>query len=515
MIATPCFGLEPDVPTTRAAKRSAVPGRVAAKRRRLPERAKGSRGDRSALLQEKSEQTEVELLQFKSLQFADTSRKALESRKNTVNAALACVSETEYPLTAEALEKLAARFRSAGYRPGFQYLLAAKREHIELGHRWTEQLALKLQDCRRGLERGIGPPQRAAEIRLHVVAWAPEDMEPKSATGPLFPKRAWFVACWWVLREIELANVRMRDVEVHERSVCLTLPVSKTDVKAVGFRRTMRCCCGVARLRDGDVPGELVCPACMASRQVEFRRAMKAQDEAPLFCDSSGMFVKKRAMVQTWKALSGLDEAEGVSGHSARRSGAKALCRCGWELWKIQFHANLRWASDAVKGYTEETFAEVAEQWSLRDGQDSEGMSRSSMNLDSVAEWDQAKEGLAELKKTTSGLARRLGNLERDSKRKRVPWHPVDKNELAREVTVMLDQEARFVQNLGDDGRIHSLVGAEGTVEKWRTKCGWQPPAKGRFRLRLSAGDRPESLCTKCFPSGLPSGQSRAPPEED
>ena len=86
----------------------------------------------------------------------------------------------------------------------------------------------------------------------------------------------------------------------------------------------------------------------------------------------------------------------------------------------------------------------------------------------------------------------------------RVPWHPVEKHELAREVAVRLDQEARFVQNLGDDGRIHSLIGAEGTVEKWRTKCGWQPPAKGQFRLRLSAGDRPESLCMKCFPSGLP-----------
>ena len=143
-IAKPCFGLEPDAPTTRAAKRSVVPGRVPTMRRRLPERAKGSRGDRSALLQEKSEQTEVELLLFSSLQFADASRKALESRKNTVNAALTCVSETEYPLTAEALEKLAARFRTAGYRSGFQYLLTAKREHIdyviELWHRWTEQL---------------------------------------------------------------------------------------------------------------------------------------------------------------------------------------------------------------------------------------------------------------------------------------------------------------------------------------------------------------------------------------
>ena len=76
-------------------------------------------------------------------------------------------------------------------------------------------------------------------------------------------------------------------------------------------------------------------------------------------------------MVESWRALfrgaAGPQEEQAVSditGHSARRSGAKTLCRCGWQLWQIQFHA--RWASDAVKGYTEEAFAERADLWGLQ-----------------------------------------------------------------------------------------------------------------------------------------------------
>ena len=39
------------------------------------------------------------------------------------------------------------------------------------------------------------------------------------------------------------------------------------------------------------------------------------------------------------------------------------LCRCGWPLWKVQFRA--RWASQAVKGYTEEVFGEIAQMWRI------------------------------------------------------------------------------------------------------------------------------------------------------
>lgn len=76
-------------------------------------------------------------------------------------------------------------------------------------------------------------------------------------------------------------------------------------------------------------------------------------------------------MVKSWKTLYREAEAQAVDaqvernigGHSARRSGAKTLSRCGWEIWKTQFHG--RWGSDAIKAYTEEIFAEVAETWKL------------------------------------------------------------------------------------------------------------------------------------------------------
>ena len=91
----------------------------------------------------------------------------------------------------------------------------------------------------------------------------------------------------------------------------------------------------------------------------------------PLFAARGGTsVVKKEAVVASWRALfrAALEPSEqqlagAITGPSARRSGAKTLCRCGWQLWQVRFHA--RWASDAVKGYTEEVFAEVADTWSL------------------------------------------------------------------------------------------------------------------------------------------------------
>ena len=48
--------------------------------------------------------------------------------------------------------------------------------------------------------------------------------------------------------------------------------------------------------------------------------------------DGRGRVVDKKHMVAAWGALGGDEE---VADHSARCSGAKMLCRCGWELWKI------------------------------------------------------------------------------------------------------------------------------------------------------------------------------------
>ena len=45
------------------------------------------------------------------------------------------------PLTPQALEKAASRFRDAGYHSGFKYLIEAKRKHVEDGHERMDKAA--------------------------------------------------------------------------------------------------------------------------------------------------------------------------------------------------------------------------------------------------------------------------------------------------------------------------------------------------------------------------------------
>ena len=68
-------------------------------------------------------------------------------------------------------------------------------------------------------------------------------------------------------------------------------------------------------------------------------------------------------------------------------------------MWKVQFHA--RWASQAVKGYTEEVFGELARLWKISE---SEKLSREApeehevQRLASAADLDSLREQLENLK---------------------------------------------------------------------------------------------------------------------
>ena len=115
-----------------------------------------------------------------------------------------------------------------------------------------------------------------------------------------------------------------------------------------------------------------MCPACTVRAQVERVEARlglagdpEGMRDVPLFPNALGGTPSKEAVVKCWQTLAGpsVGNKEVVGGHSARRSGAKTLARCGWELWKIMFHG--RWGSQAVCGYTEEVFSEVAGGWRL------------------------------------------------------------------------------------------------------------------------------------------------------
>jgi len=316
---------------------------------------------------------------FERQHFAATTRKPKVSRLRTFDKiARKVCGDNIFPLKPATLASVGGALKSAGYRTTGRYLSEAKLSHIESGHPWDDKVDRALRLSCRAAERGIGPPRKAAEIRLRFVACMTDQCEAVVKQGPLHPKRAWLVSLFWLLREIELAGVAVHSSHVHtdENSATLCLPASKTDTGGIGMKRTLRCICHVRALADDDVCGKAVCPVCAVKAQISFvceRFGINQNSpdalRVPLFPTKAGIAATKRANVASWISLYNsaggrhVDLDGQIAGHSARRSGAKVLCRCGWELWKVQFHA--RWASDAVKGYTEEVFSEVARTWTL------------------------------------------------------------------------------------------------------------------------------------------------------
>ena len=473
------------------------------RKRSLPTPTPMSRGDRNKLLRSLTiEEEEAAVVTLRDATYAESSQGPQRSRQATACKLLrqdreeACVTNND-------LEMLAARLKEAGYRSGFKYLLEAKRLHVSNGHAWTAQLDLCLTECKRGLERGMGAAKKAGELHLHEVAHLPDETWEGLAgyEGPCRAKRSWLVACFWVMREIEVANVRIKDVDLEGSRVTITLPMSKTDQQAIGFKRTMHCCCSINAFPDGDMKGSSVCAPCAVQKQLMERYLEGAGPEDHLFSTSEGEVVEKKAMVQSWTELArkgGRNKDPGsISGHSARRSGAKMLCRCGWPLWKVQFHA--RWASQAVKGYTEEVFGEIAQMWRISEKEalahkQKAGTRGNPESLPCTADLDRLRDQLESLK---SAVEKQRAEARPEPVIAAGP--PLDSRELAKEVAKIIDCEARFVQNLTGDHKVHKLLNGQGTVDQWKAGCGWTPCLKGRFKMRISLPEDQGLLCRRCF----------------
>ena len=126
------------------------------------------------------------------------------------------------------------------------------------------------------------------------------------------------------------------------------LPVSKTDVRALGKNRALACAC--------PAPG---CPVWHMRRIVAVSSAARISARAcarpwPLIINGTGGPMSKADVVAFYKAVSELagDTAIGISGHSARVTGAMRMAAAGHPAWTIQVFG--RWGSAAVLGYVRE-----------------------------------------------------------------------------------------------------------------------------------------------------------------
>ena len=131
---------------------------------------------------------------------------------------------------------------------------------------------------------------------------------------------------------------RCKQVTFYDGPGCGTctfdLPVSKTDLQALGKRRTHTCACL------GGVPGsDALCPVKVARSLYA-----AAYNFAP-----PGANPKRLATLtfQKLARLGGMDSR--ITGHVCRVTGAQAMAVAGIELWLIQ--ASCRWGSRAVFEY--------------------------------------------------------------------------------------------------------------------------------------------------------------------
>ena len=111
------------------------------------------------------------------------------------------------------------------------------------GGAWTEALAARFKEVKRSCERGLGESRQADAV----------PMGSGTAAGTYRGKwlcmaeQALLAGVWWMLREIEMANLVKADVEISTGAGCsvaaLKISASKTDWRAKGIIRKHGCAC--------------------------------------------------------------------------------------------------------------------------------------------------------------------------------------------------------------------------------------------------------------------------------
>ena len=146
--------------------------------------------------------------------------------------------------TTELVDKVGALFKAARYRSAAQYYSVAKGYHKQAGYAVSQAL--------RSINRGIGPSSAKLDIPLERMGRA-FSCEMEAAFVALrvpqdqrlwFPGDAVIVASWFLLRGVEMANLRCEHVSfTRAGEVKLYLPISKTDPTARGCHRSHMCIC--------------------------------------------------------------------------------------------------------------------------------------------------------------------------------------------------------------------------------------------------------------------------------
>ena len=278
---------------------------------------------------------------------AESAHKAKASKVNTVVKLMveSRGSQKIWPLTVASLKSLAMALQGAGYKSGYAYLSEAKLLHVERGHDWDLALDRCYKQCVRSLKRGKGPTHQAPEVpkerRSRLVSSVL-----RFKTGVLFVRELFLFAMVWMLRAIELLELRLSDLDFCMGSKVVTLcwRTSKTDQTAEGVRRTVKCNCV------GECDEE--CPYAVTEGLAQ-KLLGRFSTDSFLLVKKSGARAKVSEITTAWSKLFGLK----VTGHSARRTGALNFIRSGWSIAQVAYLG--RWKSNIILHYASEALQEV------------------------------------------------------------------------------------------------------------------------------------------------------------
>ena len=316
---------------------------------------------------------------------------------------------------------------------------------------------------------------------------------------------------WFMTGECELSTARAGLIKVLGRdtsspTVKWHLPASKADPQAMGVTRTHGCSCKVT-------PSPL-CPVhCLWDQLLHLRHTFPLRWNAdgphwdlPLFPTVAGEVVEKEAMAHTIREaarllglpLSSPDNAEQITGHSLRATGAQGLARAGLDLWAIQLLG--RWGSEAVKTYVRQAALDRATTWAARAtkqlAEDASSIEKGSTPelLRELAE-GMARAAAEKQSGVLSALCKVLVASAVDEEIKRLELSPQSSSSSS-------EPPQRFVKNLAT-GIVHVLAPSDSKpLASWASKCGWKL-AKGSNASSIQVSDPPclyKAVCEKCMP---------------
>ena len=230
---------------------------------------------------------------------ASTTQPAVDSKVRTYLAICRAWQLAPWPVSMESLQAFGASMKEGGYKSSqgfFQAVFTHQRRHMQVDV--DSLLRSTARDYVRSISRGLGPSTLKDSFNVEDLAHIPISYNEESfdMNSPAHGRDLLVIACWYMMRELEIASCRWSHIYIEGPTLNLLLPVQKNDTSGSLTIRTLKCACRI-RLHP-------LCPLHAAQRhlmRVRTHPQFRSQRDFPLVPDADGATPSKYYMVQFFR----------------------------------------------------------------------------------------------------------------------------------------------------------------------------------------------------------------------